>query len=82
MNPRRRQKARQRRKNREATYCALKLRSVRDIAQLRRVRGFGNIDTAWTIFVRSMRAWYRWDSRYNARMSDTFVVRPGQNARS
>lgn len=73
MNPRRRQKARQRRKDREATYCALQLRSVRDLAQLRRVRGFGNIDTAWTIFVRSMRAWYRWDSRHTARVSDKTV---------
>lgn len=75
MNPRRRQKARQRRKDREATYCALKLRSVRDIKQLRRVRGFGHIDTAWTIWVRSMRTWYRWDARYAARISDSFTVR-------
>ena len=76
MNPRRRQKARQRRKDREATYCALKLRSVRNIDQLRRVRGFEHIDTAWTVFVRSIRAWVRWDARYLSRMSDSAVVRP------
>jgi hypothetical protein len=75
MNPRRRQKARQRRKDREATYCALKLRSVRDLGQLRRVQGFGRIDTAWTIYVRSMRAWYRWDARYGKSLNERTVVR-------
>jgi len=80
MNPRRRQQARQRRKDREATYCAIQLHSVRDIAQLRRVR-VGALQYSVTIYVRSMREWYRWDPTAGGKPRDQTILHVNRQGR-